>query len=84
MSYRRTVKQFAPRGSNLYWPGAKLDIFQQSKTAGVLYILLQLPPGAEAVLTCNYEPRVEKVCVGQVSQGLNRVASSKRLRVSSL
>ena len=46
-------------------------------------MLLQLPPRAEAALTCNYEPRVEKVCVGQVSQGLNRVASSKCLRVSS-
>jgi hypothetical protein len=47
-------------------------------------MLLQLPPRAEAVLTRNYEPRVEKVRVGQVSQGVNRVASSKCLRVSSL
>jgi len=47
-------------------------------------MLLQLSPRAEAVLTCNYEPRVEKVCLGQVSQGLNRVPSSKCLRVPSL
>jgi len=32
-------------------------------------MLLQVPPRAEAVLTCNYEPRVEKVWVGQVSEG---------------
>ena len=62
--------------------GAKL-VTQQS-TAEVLYMLRQLPPRAEATLTCNYEPRVEKVCAGQVSQALNRVASSKCLRVSSL
>jgi len=47
-------------------------------------MLLQLPPRAEAVLTCNYEPRVQKVWFGQVSEGLNRMASSKCLRVSSL
>jgi len=53
-------------------------------TAEVLYMLLQLPPKAEAVLLCNYESRVDKVCLGQVSQGLNRVPSSKCLRVPSL
>ena len=47
-------------------------------------MLLQLPPRAEAALTCNYVPRVEKVWAGQVSQGVNRVASSKCLRVPSL
>jgi len=47
-------------------------------------MFLQLPPRAEAVLTCNYESRVEKVWVGQVSQGVKCGASSKCLRVSSL
>jgi len=47
-------------------------------------MFLQLPPRAEAVLTCNYEPRIEKIWVGQVCQGVNRVASSQCLRVSSL
>ena len=53
-------------------------------TFGGIYMFLQLPPRAEAVLTCNYEPRVVKGWVGQVSQGVNRVASSKCIRVSSL
>ena len=44
-------------------------------------MLLQLPPRAEAVLACNYEPRVVNGWVGQVSEGLNGVASSKCLRV---
>src|SRR6516164_10985268 len=55
----------------------------QKSTAEVIYMLLQLPPRAEAVLTCNYEPRVVKGWVGQVSQGVNRVCSRK-MRMSGL
>jgi hypothetical protein len=47
-------------------------------------MLLQLPPRAEAVLTCNYVPRAVKGWVGHVGEGVNRVPSSKCLRVSSL
>ena len=47
-------------------------------------MFLQLPPRAEAVLTCNYEPRIVKGWVGHVGEGVDRVASSKCLRVSSL
>jgi len=73
----------ASKGAVTDWPRAKLDTRQQSTTE-VLYMFLQLLPRAEAVLTRNYEPRVEKVWVGQVSQGVYRGASSKCLRVSSL
>jgi hypothetical protein len=61
----------------------RLGTRYQSKVE-IIYMLLQLPPRAEAVLTCNYEPRIEKIWVGQVSQGVNRVTSSKCLRFSSL
>ena len=44
----------------------------------------QLPPRGEAALTCNYEPRVVKGWLGRIGQGVNRLASSKRLRVLSL
>ena len=47
-------------------------------------MLLQLPPRAEAMVPCNYEPRVVKGWSGHVGDGVNRVASSKCLRVSSL
>ena len=48
------------------------------------YMLLQLPPRAEAVLACNYVPRVVKGWVGHVDERVNRVPSSKCLRVPSL
>ena len=44
---------------------------------------LQLPPRAEAALTCNYVPRVVKGWVGHVDERVNRVPSSKCLRVPS-
>ena len=47
-------------------------------------MLLQLPPRAEAVLACNYEPRVVKGWVGQVGEGVNGAVSYKSVRVSSL
>ena len=47
-------------------------------------MLPQLPPRAEAMLTCNYEPRVVKGWVGHVSGGVKRVVSSKCVRVASL
>ena len=47
-------------------------------------MLLQLAPRAEAVLTCNYVPRVVKGWVGHVGEGVNGAVSSKCLRVSSL
>jgi len=47
-------------------------------------MLLQLPPRAEAVLMCNYVPRVVKGWVGHVGGGVNGAASSKGVRVSSL
>ena len=62
--------------------GLRLSICSVVRLSTV-YMLFQLPPRAEAVFTCNYESRVEKVWAGQVSQGVNRVASSKCLRVSS-
>jgi hypothetical protein len=36
-------------------------------------MLLQLPPRTEALLTCNYEPRVVKGWVGHVGEGVNRL-----------
>ena len=47
-------------------------------------MLLQLPPRGEATLTCNYEPRVVKGRGAESAKGVNRLASSKCLRVSSL
>jgi len=47
-------------------------------------MLPQLPPRAEAVLTCNYDPRKVKGRPGHVGEGVDRVASSKRLRAPSL
>ena len=47
-------------------------------------MLLQLPPRAEAVLSCNYVPRVVKGWVGHVGEEVNGAVSSKCLKVSSL
>jgi hypothetical protein len=41
-------------------------------------MLFQLPPRAEAVLTCNYVSRVVKGWVGYVGGGVNGVASWPR------
>jgi len=47
-------------------------------------MLLQLPPRGEAALACNYEPRVVQGRAGRVGEWVNRLASSKCLRISSL